>query len=59
MTRPVLIVTPGGTRRLDAADLPVRIGTGQRDDIRLPGPVADRAVALDESHRLERGSRAG
>lgn len=46
MTREVIIRTPAGSRRLAMADLPLRIGSGNRDDIRLPGPVSDQTVAL-------------
>ncbi len=46
MTRTVVISSAGGTRRLSAAELPVRVGRSNRDDIRLPGPVGEEAIAL-------------
>lgn len=46
MTRPVMIGGPAGTRRLAAAELPVRIGTGPGADIRVPGGISADIVGL-------------
>ena len=49
MTRPLVIGTPAGVRRLTAADLPVRIGTGSAADIRMPGPATGDVIGLISS----------
>lgn len=46
MSRPLLLVTPGLTRRFEPAQLPVRVGAGSEADIRLPGAVGGGVIAL-------------
>lgn len=46
MSRVLVIATPAGERRLTLAELPVRIGTGDAADIRVPGPVTGEVIGL-------------
>jgi len=44
----VLIRDSEGDRRLDASDLPLRLGTGVDCEIRLPGPGSNAVALLDD-----------
>jgi formylglycine-generating enzyme required for sulfatase activity len=46
LTRPIVIGTPSGSRRLGFTDLPIRIGSGPNADIRVPGPVSGEILGL-------------
>jgi len=43
----VVVKSVEGERRIDAADLPIRIGTAADSDIRLPGPGGSPVLQLD------------
>lgn len=49
MTRPLIIGSPAGERRLLPAQLPLRIGSGPGADLRVPGPVTGTTLGLVSS----------
>jgi formylglycine-generating enzyme required for sulfatase activity len=46
LSREFVIVAPGGTKTLGADELPLQIGSSPAADLRLPGAVTEKAVAL-------------
>jgi hypothetical protein len=44
--RPIIVGSPAGTRRVEPAELPLRIGRGARTDIRVAGALDEGVIAL-------------